>query len=140
MGKFHVLAVTIYRSSFSFKRYICQEFQILIYFLAKSKVMVVSIDGGVNLNVPLNGEIMEQVECFRYLGSDTPESGRIEEIRLSERGKKGGRGTESYMEKQEGDSERNERGALWYIRGTREDPGSSPRPTTTRLWARSPLP
>lgn len=42
----------------------------------KSKVMVVSRDGGYGVDVLLNGERMEQVECFKYLGSNMHESGR----------------------------------------------------------------
>ena len=44
----------------------------------KGKVMVVSKNGGCKVDVVLNGEKMEQVECFRYLGTDLHESGRMD--------------------------------------------------------------
>lgn len=47
--------------------------------VAKSKVMVMSRGGAVGMNVHMNGERMEQAECFRYLGSDMHESGRMNE-------------------------------------------------------------
>ena len=47
--------------------------------VSKSKVMVVSKNGGFNVNVQLNGERMEQVQCFRYLGSDIHECGGMNE-------------------------------------------------------------
>ena len=47
--------------------------------VAKSKVMVVSKNGGQVVDVQLNGERMEQVECFRYLGTDIHENGKLNE-------------------------------------------------------------
>ena len=45
--------------------------------VSKSKVMVVSKDGGYKADICLHGEKMEQVECFRYLGTDIHENGRM---------------------------------------------------------------
>ena len=47
--------------------------------VSKSKVMVVSKEGGCRADVGLLGEKMEQVECFRYLGTDIHENGRMGE-------------------------------------------------------------
>ena len=41
--------------------------------------MVVSKEGGCRADVGLLGEKMEQVECFRYLGTDIHENGRMGE-------------------------------------------------------------
>ena len=43
---------------------------------AKSKVMVMSRDGGYGVDVFLDGERMEQVEYFKSLGSNMHENGR----------------------------------------------------------------
>ena len=45
--------------------------------VSKSKVIVVSKDGGYKADRCLHGEQMEQIECFRYLGIDIHESGRM---------------------------------------------------------------
>ena len=47
--------------------------------ISKSKVMVVSREGGHKANIKVEVEKMKQVECYRYLGTDIHESGRMEE-------------------------------------------------------------
>ena len=50
--------------------------------VSKSKVMVVSKDGRYKTDIHLHGEKMEQVKCFRYLGTAIQENGRMgKEIR-----------------------------------------------------------
>ena len=47
--------------------------------VSKSKVMVVSKNGGYKIAICLQGEKMEQIECFRYLRTDIHESVRMGE-------------------------------------------------------------
>lgn len=59
--------------------------------VGKSKVMKCTrrVDGGM-MNVMLNGEILEEVDCFRYLGSKVSVDGSVEaevKSRINEAGK-----------------------------------------------------
>ena len=47
--------------------------------VSKSKVMAVSKDGGYKVDICLHEVKMEQVKCFRYLGTNIHKNGRMEE-------------------------------------------------------------
>ena len=52
--------------------------QLHIPYVKKTKVMVFSKEENVQCNIKVNGEYLEQVTSYRYLGSIVTEDGRSE--------------------------------------------------------------